>query len=264
MNLEINQINEHLYYINDEYGDSMYLILGEKRALLIDTGMGKGDLSKELKEITNLPIDVVLTHAHIDHMYHVESFDKVYLHQKEKDAWKWALWLCVFAGSKMYHVQHKKYPIKKMIAINEGHIFDLGTTKIKVINAFGHTPGSIVLVDEGNRCVYLGDAVGSGLFSWMWLPGSLCVSDYRESLIHLKQELLPYKDFTFYGGHHSQAFLEGASIVTIDTIDDMIELCDLVLARKIQPIKKEKMMGIGIETYQYKKAAFVIRQAKIK
>lgn len=264
MKLDIHQVNETLYYIDDEHGDSMYLVIGDKKALLVDTGMGSDLLLESLKVITTLPIEVVLTHAHIDHMYHVNQFEKVYIHKKEKDAWRWKLSLCVFAGSLMYKVNHKKYPINQMIAVDEGHVFDLGNTKMKVINAFGHTPGSIVLVDEKNQSIYTGDAIGSGLFAWMWLPGSLNVSDYQKSLIHMKEKLLPYNNYTFYGGHHRQSYQEGASCLSLQTIDDMIVLCDLVLHHKIEPCRKEKMFGINLYTYRYQKASFVIRKGNIQ
>lgn len=265
MNYTINKISDTLYYIDDEYGCSMYFVIGKKKAILIDTGMSKEPLLPLLQQYTTLPIEVILTHAHIDHMYYIDEFEKVYIHSLEKKHWRFSLWFCVFAGALMYKIKHKHYALNKMIRIDEGASFDLGNGRIEVINAFGHTPGSIVLVDHFHQTIYCGDAFGSGQFVWMWLPGSLCVSDYQQSLIHLRNKLAPYANYQFYGGHHQQASKEGAHPLSLGTIDDMIKLCDLILKHQIEPIKKEKMMGmINVYTYQYNKGAMVISKGNIK
>lgn len=54
-------------------------------------------------------------------------------------------------GPAMFHVKHKKYRIKKYIPLTDKTVIDLGGVKIKVINAFGHTPGSVVFLDESIR-----------------------------------------------------------------------------------------------------------------
>lgn len=43
------KINNHSYYINDEDGDSCYLIIGNTHALLIDLGLFKEPLYRRLK-----------------------------------------------------------------------------------------------------------------------------------------------------------------------------------------------------------------------
>src|SRR5215467_7547838 len=55
-----------------------YLIVGEKRALVFDTGMGISDLKKVTAEITNLPIAVLNSHTHNDHVGDNWQFDTVY------------------------------------------------------------------------------------------------------------------------------------------------------------------------------------------
>ncbi len=45
------KINNHSYYINDEDGDSCYLIIGNTHALLIDLGLFKEPLLPTIKNI---------------------------------------------------------------------------------------------------------------------------------------------------------------------------------------------------------------------
>src|SRR5215470_19416971 len=55
-----------------------YLILGHKRALLFDTGMGISDIKKLTAELTALPIMVLNSHTHNDHVGGNWQFDTVY------------------------------------------------------------------------------------------------------------------------------------------------------------------------------------------
>src|SRR5580658_3147149 len=55
-----------------------YLIVGDKRALLFDTGMGISDLKKLTAELTSLPIVVINSHTHDDHVGDNWEFETVY------------------------------------------------------------------------------------------------------------------------------------------------------------------------------------------
>ncbi len=55
-----------------------YLIVGQKRALLFDTGMGISDIKKVTEELTKLPIIVLNSHTHDDHVGGNWEFDSVY------------------------------------------------------------------------------------------------------------------------------------------------------------------------------------------
>ena len=55
-----------------------YLILGKKQALLFDTGMGISDLKKVVTELTHLPILVLNSHTHNDHVGSNWQFERIY------------------------------------------------------------------------------------------------------------------------------------------------------------------------------------------
>ena len=55
-----------------------YLILGQKESLLFDTGLGIGDIKKLVRELTELPIMVVNSHTHYDHIGGNYQFDSIY------------------------------------------------------------------------------------------------------------------------------------------------------------------------------------------
>ena len=74
------------YEIDEFDCDSVFLLVGTERALLLDTGIGLGDLRGLVEEITDKPYDVVITHGHMDHVGGAAWFDKVYLNEKDWDA----------------------------------------------------------------------------------------------------------------------------------------------------------------------------------
>ena len=61
---------------------SIFVIVGERRALVLDCGTGIGDLRWVIENrITDKPYDVVLTHNHGDHIGGAGFFDEVWIHQ---------------------------------------------------------------------------------------------------------------------------------------------------------------------------------------
>ena len=85
MGYRVEELQKGLWAIDDEKNDSMYLIEGSQKALLIDTCMVDGPLAPLLRQLTDKPVELALTHAHIDHMYHAPEFATVYLHQADID-----------------------------------------------------------------------------------------------------------------------------------------------------------------------------------
>lgn len=64
----VRQIAPGVYHI-DEWGvASCYLVAGSERALLIDTGVGLGNMPGLVRTLTKLPVTVAATHAHCDHI----------------------------------------------------------------------------------------------------------------------------------------------------------------------------------------------------
>lgn len=63
----IRKIADDTYMISDFGIANCYLLIGEERALLIDCGLGIGDIKGAVEKITDKPILVVATHGHVDH-----------------------------------------------------------------------------------------------------------------------------------------------------------------------------------------------------
>ena len=115
-----------------------------------------------------------------------------------------------------------------------------GGVKIECVALPGHTPGSLLLVDSFHKCVFTGDAVGSGCGVWMQVPTGSPLSEYagaiRRALARLAQLGVNGESWRFLGGHAAQRFLStvsGFNPIAPDLMEDMAILCDKLCAGEI-------------------------------
>jgi len=184
------KLRDNIWHIEDitdpPNRDSVFLIAGSRKAALIDTGMGRGDLAAFVRTLTRLPLVVLITHGHFDHVGKIKQFTTVYYPQKDA------------------HMNLPTYPdvAEGTLPLEDGAVFDLGGKTIETIEVPGHSPGSVVFLDREDRMLFSGDAVGSS-FVWMHAIGSVPLDVYLESLKRLEKR---EKDFDgIYGGHYCQS-----------------------------------------------------------
>ena len=228
-----------VYCVDDGMNGSFYIVEGASSALVIDTGMSRGDINACVEKITRLPYSLALTHGHGDHSMHSGRFDKVYLDFADKDM----LYSSRFAGQ-------GSPDENKLVDISGGHDFDLGGgVVIKTVPLRGHTPGSLLFVDAFHKCVFSGDAVGSGVGVWMQVPGALKLSEYAENIAKAMDELknagVVSDSWVFLGGHDNQQYEGGKyNPVTLHLMSDMKTLCEKLVSGEIKGALYEKnMMG---------------------
>ena len=194
---KVKEIKSNIYMIDENGDNTMYLLCGVKKALLIDTGWGIHDLRAVIRNITDLPLIVVNTHGHPDHVSGDFLFDKVHIGEKDisilegclsVENRKWAL----------NTVQRGPYPkdfnkeswinstMDNIISISEGDTFDLGNKIIEVIEIPGHTPGSIGLLDRHSKVLFSGDSIMHGHI-WLHTEQSTKLSMYHEGLNRLNE-----------------------------------------------------------------------------
>jgi glyoxylase-like metal-dependent hydrolase (beta-lactamase superfamily II) len=146
-----------------------YLIVGEKRALLFDTGMGISDIKKVTSELTKLPIIVLNSHTHDDHVGGNWQFTDVYGMDTDftrknamgsKEDAQAEVTPDQICGTLPAGFDPKTYvtrPWKITAVILEGDRLDLGGRKLEVLATPGHTPDAISLIDRANGLLFTGD-----------------------------------------------------------------------------------------------------------
>ncbi len=174
------ELYPNIYMILDFDDTKMYLIIGSERAMLIDAGLGTGDLRSVVeKMIGKLPLDVVITHGHPDHIAVMGQFQGSYdVYMNHID---------IPMVLRFIEQIGYKIDIEQIIDLREGAIFNLGDRKLKIYEVPGHSMGSIVLFDEENGILFAGDAVGSNRPTitdslWMQFPGMAKIDAYLSTL----------------------------------------------------------------------------------
>ena len=162
-----------------------WLIVGSSRALLFDTGMGMSRISAVVRELTPLPVTVVNSHSHYDHVGGNAEFDDVrspaldytrghaaglphteLTQEVAPDA------LCtrrLRAGfdTAAYVIR----PFRAAGTVQDGTTFDLGGRRLEVLAVPGHAPDALALLDRGRGQLWTGDSFYPGPI-WLHFPGT--------------------------------------------------------------------------------------------
>lgn len=211
---KITRIRPNVHLIDDAGESTCYLITGSQRALLIDSVNGMEDLREIVRSLTDLPITVVNTHGHGDHILGNVYFGEAWLHPADLPIAKEHF--AMFA-EEMDARSLTPCPFR---ALEIGQIFDLGGVQLEVVDLRGHTPGSIGLLDKAARILYTGDGLNTHL--WMQLDHSLPIAALLETFRKLKEK--HGADFDHVAHGHTRE-LRGKEI-----LDWMIQGCEDILA----------------------------------
>ncbi len=128
---------EHFYLLEDERV-RQFLIVGEKEALLIDTGFEDSHVYDVVRSITSLPVKVLLTHGDVDHVGGLKDFGSCYLHKGD--------WNLVQQDIRLEPLQEKD-------------VFCCGDYRLEVIEIPGHSDGSVAFADWDKKLLITGDSV---------------------------------------------------------------------------------------------------------
>lgn len=237
-------------------GFHCYLVVGSERAVMVDTGMGIGSLMEKIREITDLPVSVILTHGHPDHGGGTAEFDKVEMWENDFDVYE-KMASREFRIQDVGHMPGGEETIKKLqptgpapSGLADGQEIDLGGRSLKVIYAPGHTHGSICILDDKTGYMFTGDnvqAFETTLREW----NSGTIEQYVQSLEKLKT----FNPVLLLGGH-------GPNRNQPDQIDKFIECAKDILAGA-EGEERPNRMGGGVN-YIYAKDGVQLCYSKDK
>jgi glyoxylase-like metal-dependent hydrolase (beta-lactamase superfamily II)/membrane-bound inhibitor of C-type lysozyme len=148
-----------------------FLVTGDDRALLFDTGLGIGDMRRVVEQLTDLDIVVLNSHTHYDHIGGNHQFETIYARDTEytrgraagsqpdavaeflKEGW---VWKPLPAGFVVEDFRSRPFTISRFV--DEGDVIDLGGRKLEILGTPGHAPDAICLIDRDNRLLLTGDS----------------------------------------------------------------------------------------------------------
>ncbi|MBR3158839.1 MAG: MBL fold metallo-hydrolase [Atopobiaceae bacterium] len=206
---KVVRIEQGIYQITDVLDNRAYIVAGEQSAVLIDTCGGYGDLRAFVQGILSLPLTVLLTHSHYDHIGGAYFYDEVRMSPLEGDRWNeeaqnarttypQLLENGTFDETTPWALRDGRRP--RVLEVGEGDVFDLGGTTVEAIALPGHTPGSMGYLVRERRVLLSGDAVTP--IMCLFFKESLGIGTYRQTLAKMAE--LPFD--RFYTGHHDVSF----------------------------------------------------------
>ena len=133
-----------------------YLVIGEEKALLFDLAFDNKNLKTYAEKLAGKPIQLVLSHAHVDHIYHITQFPEVWLHADDEK---------LLRKGAIFQKPVKNCP--PLHFLQDGDTIDLGNRILDVIHLPGHTDGSILLLDRNTRTLLGGDTVARHMLHGM-------------------------------------------------------------------------------------------------
>lgn len=173
----VEKIDENTYAISEykhwEHAHS-YLLIGSEKAVLIDTGLGVSNIGEVVKKLTDLPVQVLTTHVHWDHIgghFHFKNFG---VHEIEKgwisDGFPIPLQAvkanllrepCVFPAD----FDADKYSVfqgKPNLLLRDMDSVDLGNRYLQVLHTPGHSPGHVCFYEAATEYLFSGDLIYKG------------------------------------------------------------------------------------------------------
>jgi glyoxylase-like metal-dependent hydrolase (beta-lactamase superfamily II) len=211
-----------IYEIDEFDCTESYVVVGDKSALVVDTGTGVGDLRWLIEhKITDKPYEVVATHNHGDHIGGAAWFDSVWMHKDDLN-WKdsgvypdlefrkdYARLITAREGKHYAYDPERdirpwpKEPVFR--ALEDGHVFDLGGRTVTAYHVPGHTPGEIVLIDSLTKTLLCGDACNCNwlLNSALAPTGKECVEKALEGIKRIEDMAqTAYDPGSVFNFHH--------------------------------------------------------------
>lgn len=256
--ISVTQLKEHIYRLREgasgegAAGVDAYLVCGKEKAVVID-GLEKAEGMLDIvRQITDKPVFMLVTHGHPDHTgrgmqeFMEKGFD-IYIPDKD-----------LYMVEALYGERLKRECIHKL---SEGMQFDLGDISLRVMGMPGHTKGSALVFIKEEGILFSSDAIGSGGI-WMQLRESSSLTAYLKEVEKLEGFLKENHPVKIYPGHGAQIVpyaAEGQDYLTIDYVKELKLLTEEIIAGKRigekTEIPLEELKGVEVYSVKGEKVA---------
>ncbi len=265
----IVEIAPKTWLISDYKLDNFYLLEGEEKALLIDTGAGLGPVEEDVRNLTGKPLSIAATRGRGagvggSHLFHEPTYlcqkDMAFLTEdgrvrteEEGNAFRER-----YARTRG-RVRNPEATEEELLALiredgaatflpmKGGMVFELGDRSVEVISTPGHSLGSVCFLDKKERLLFTGDTVNDCLLLNFW-PITTTLQEYRNTVALLWSRREEY-DYICQGhdclGKADKSF-----------ISDYLEAADKLLSGEIQGTQIDDGIHQGLGIYHNKVRLF--------
>lgn len=254
------EIYGHTWCINEFNLVNLFVLEGEERSIVIDTGSGIGDIRSIVESLTDKPYSVLLTHGHFDHIGGVPLFSghKVYMNSHDRALVRSTP--CSHSMKQLFistrtpmrfpgpgHVEALLRMAEEQDTevleldwteeISDGDVFDLGGRRLSAIHTPGHSDGSVCFLDEDNRVLFSGDTVNNSIIL-MRQPDNdpVLIRRYNRTLARL---------WAMSDRFDTLAIGHGDPLISKDIIKDYLDLTSGLLDGSIKGSYQEQGFRAG-------------------
>jgi glyoxylase-like metal-dependent hydrolase (beta-lactamase superfamily II) len=163
-----------------------FLVVGAERAVLFDSGLGVASIRRVVARLTRLPVTVLNSHTHFDHVggnrefTDVRNLDLPFSRASARGEVGEALGQYAsntlaedrVCGPLPEGVASRAYTLPAWTVasrIRDGERLELGGRTLEVLATPGHTPDSLCLLDAENGLLFTGDTLYAGEI-FLWAP----------------------------------------------------------------------------------------------
>lgn len=245
-----------------------FLIVDSQKSVLFDTGMGIKDISKVVKQLTDLEVIVVNSHAHFDHIGDNFHFSKIFVYSDELAVNRlisgWSnlelqdeISLDSFLGEYPQGFDPKSYQIRavereKINLLHDKDVIDLGNRTLEVLHTPGHSPDCISLLDKVNGCLFTGDTFyPDWLFAFLdeeW--GASDLQAYAKTM-HELIRLVPELDYLYCA--HTRALADP------EILYDAAKAFEIVINKGEVKYERIEMYGQELKVHHFDGFAIVTK-----
>lgn len=212
----VEEINPRTFAIS-EHGSwekvHSFLLLGDTEAVLIDTGQGIDNIKRVTDQLTELPIRVLTTHVHFDHIGSHGEFDQIYVHKEDADSLingVEGVSLDEIRGEICRNLIRRTpdsfdlntyipYQGEPTGLLEDGDLIDIGDRQLEIYHTPGLSPGHICIFDVTYGYLFTGDILYNQTPISTYYP-SASPSDLVESL----EKICDIKGVSMvYGSHNT-------------------------------------------------------------
>jgi hydroxyacylglutathione hydrolase len=179
-----------------------------RKAICIDPGEGSPAIVDYLSQNSYRLQAITLTHGHLDHIGGTTALSKTYpeaevlLHKDDEDLYYGLPDQPLFFGIRREQAAMLGFgyeaPPRLTRNWEHGEVYEVGNLRFKVMHCPGHTKGHVVLAEETEKKVFVGDCLFAGSVGRSDLPGG----NHEQLIESITNNILALgDDFTVYSGH---------------------------------------------------------------